>query len=64
MKLISSFIGFNNYKKNENADIDDNLASEFINYFLGLKSEIKIYHYLKIIQIIVNIALTIKYYGI
>ena len=54
MKLISSFIGFNNYKKNENADIDDNLASEFINYFLGLKSEIKIYHYLKIIYLNLN----------
>ena len=54
MKLISTFIGFNNYKKSENNDIDEHITNEFINYFLGLKNEIKIYHYLKIIYLNLN----------
>ena len=54
IKLILTFIGFNNYKQKENEEKDDNIINEFINYFLGLKNEIKIYHYLKIIYLSLN----------
>ena len=47
IKLISSFIS----KKNYNKEMDVDVINEFINYFLGLKNEIKIYHYLKIIYL-------------
>ena len=48
-KLISAFISCGKFKQND--DIDEYMTNEFINYFLGLKSETKIYHYLKIIYI-------------
>ena len=57
IKLISAFISFDKYKStklNDNKDMDENLMNEFINYFLSLKNEIKIYHYLKIIYLNIN----------
>ena len=54
IKLMSTFIGFNNYKQKENQAKNDIILNEFINYFLGLKNEIKIYHYLKIIYLNLN----------
>lgn len=51
MKLISAFISFDKYKKSDNSDIDSNIIDEFINYILGLKNEMKLYHYLKIIYL-------------
>ena len=58
MKLISAFISFDKYKTNTKSGDgrceDDNMINEFINYFLGLKNEIKIYHYLKIIYLNLN----------
>ena len=51
MKLISAFIIFDKYKKSDNSDIDAKITNEFINYILGLKNEMKLYHYLKIIYL-------------
>ena len=50
-EIITAFLTFKKHKGKQNEDIDDTIISEFINYFVGLKSEIKIYHYLKIIYI-------------
>ena len=51
MDLISTFITFDKYKENDDKELVNNIISEFLNYFLGLKNEIKIYHYLKIIYL-------------
>ena len=51
MKLISSFICFDKYKKGNNSEIEENITYEFINYIISLKNEIKLYHYLKIIYL-------------
>ena len=51
MKLISAFICFDKYKKSDNSNIDSKITNEFINYILGLKNEMKLYHYLKIIYL-------------
>ena len=50
MELISDFILLGTKTNlNINPDYCIRIHNEFINYFLSLKSEIKIYHYLKII---------------
>ena len=51
IKLISAFISFDKYKKNDNSENDTYITDEFIKYILGLNNEIKIYHYLKIIYL-------------
>ena len=51
IKLFSAFITFHKFKQNDNKETYENIINEFINYFLGLKSEAKIYHYLKIIYL-------------
>ena len=55
MELITDYILLEtNTKLNINSELCQTIQKEFINYFLTLKSEIKIYHYLKIIYINFN----------
>ena len=54
MKLICAFLTFNKNKQNEKSEMYEIIFNEFINYFLSLKNEITIYHYLKIIYINLN----------
>ena len=49
MESISVFITFDKYKQSDDKELANNMINEFLNYFLGLKNEVKIYHYLKII---------------
>ena len=49
VELISGFITFDEKSKKDNPKIYEFIQKEFIMYVLSLKSEKKIYHYLKII---------------
>ena len=49
MEIISDFISLDAKKLGINDELCKMIHKEFINYFLCLNSEIKIYHYLKII---------------
>ena len=48
-ELISSFISIDEKSKNDDQELYKLIHNEFIDYILSLNSDIKIYHYLKII---------------
>ena len=55
MEIISEFITFDERNRQENINLFVSIHNEFIKYFLSLKSEKKIYHYLKIIYINIDV---------